>query len=76
MFVYCVHHRVLVEEWFRGGHTCSFHMKYDKQLASSASLTWIEDQIMIWYYVLVCNLWVAQQIFWISLVQHMCKCQA
>ena len=27
--VYCVLHGVLVEEWFRGGHTCSLHVMYN-----------------------------------------------
>ena len=29
MSVYCVHHRVLLEEWFRDGHTCILHMMYN-----------------------------------------------
>ena len=39
--VYCVHCKVLVEEWFRGGHGCSLHVTYDTRLTSSAFYEYI-----------------------------------
>ena len=65
MSVYYVHRGVLVEDWFRGDHTCILHVtQYVACVAyfTSASLMCIKDQIMILNLALVWNSWMIQQI--------------